>query len=73
MNVKTLVKHIHTRTRTQKDISCWKRPVEEIEKEYRAVVAAQRWRGEVEKRKFLCFLLISNSRSSRSVETLENE
>lgn len=68
MNVKTFVtRETHT------DISCPRYPIEkEIEKEYRAVVAAQRWRGEIEKRKFLCFLLISNSRSSRGVEILEN-
>lgn len=68
MNVKTFVtRETHT------DISCPRCPIEkEIEKEYRAVVAAQRWRGEIEKRKFLCFLLISNSRSSRGVEILEN-
>lgn len=55
-------------TRTSKRCDSWnthKSPIEkEIEKEYRAVVVAQR-RGEVEKRNFLCFLLISNSRSSR--------
>lgn len=60
-------------TRTSKRCDSWnthKSPIEkEIEKEYRAVVVAQR-RGEVEKRNFLCFLLISNSRSSRNVEAL---